>query len=535
MAVAASVALVCYAGRDTWFRIDAWEFLMRNQDGSLDSWFRPHGAHLQLPAVALHRFLYATFGMDFWPGYYLPHVLGYAGLVVYLWRVLLARGADRVIALSTCVVLLFLGMAAFLSSVVVGSLLVMALLPVIAARLDRDGRPTPAQGLVVAGALLILSSATSLGIASLVGCLAAVVVSRRLRWWWWTFLPAALVYGSWYLAYGGEHERSAIAWGRVLKLPANAVLLLGSAWRDLTGLPGPAVLWGIPVVAGLLLGVGWLLWRRRLRCWDGVYIFTLGTFLAMVLMVRAGDYVIDQLRYEYTLVLLAVPFIVPHLRLPGGWRTAVRIGVVAVVGACLLAYNGWLRVAEIDRIERTARQVRDGVEGVAAVLAAGEPAIDDLRLRTKLGIRGAAGLTVADVRNLVADGWAPAARPATVRKMQVALRISTTGAPPDEGSDRPLALAGVGEEGCLVLDQGGEVTAEVIGTGWLDFRRVEGEGRARLDLIWSDGFGDFKAKLVVGMLRPVQLAAPVGDSFFTIRNTSGWPVVVCGLEDPSSG
>ncbi len=533
LAAVASVTLVCYVGRDTWFRIDAWDFLLRAHEVSLDSWIRPHGAHLQLPAVVIHQFLYAAFGMDFWPWYYLPHVLGYAGLIVYLWRVVLARGADRAIALSACLVLLFLGTAAFLSSVVLGSLLVMALLPVIAARLDRDGRPTPAQGLVVAGGLLVMVTATSLGIASLVGCLAAVVVSRRLRWWWWSFLPAALVYGGWYLVYGGEHERSAIVWGRALKLPANAALLLGSAWRDLTGLPGPAVAWGIAVVAGLLLGVGWLLWRRRLRCWDGVYIFTLGTFLAMVLMVRAEAFALDQLRYEYSLVLLAVPLVVPHLRLPGRWRTSVRIVVVAVAGVCLLGYNGWLRVDGIDRIERTALRIRDGVEGVAAVLAAGEPAIDDLRLRTALGVRGTAGLTVADVRRLVADGWDPAARPATVQKMQVALRISPTGQPRDDAPGRPLALAGVGDEGCLTLDRGMEVTAEVTGAGWLSFRRPAGEEPARVHLTWSDRFGDFAVKPVVGKSLPVRLAAPVGDARFTIRNPSG-SVVVCGFEEPAA-
>ena len=227
LAAAAAMALTIYAAHDTWFRIDAWEFLMRSQEGSLDSWIRPHGAHLQLPAVALHRFLYATFGMDFWPWYFLPHVLGYAGLIVYMWRVLLARGTCRVVALSTCVVLLFLGAAAFLSSVVMGSLMVMALLLVVASRLDGEGRPSPAQQLTVAGALLVMAVTSSLGLAALIGCLAAVVVSRRLRWWWWCFLPAVLAYGGWYLAYGGKHAQSAIDWDLVLL--SGIVLITGGA------------------------------------------------------------------------------------------------------------------------------------------------------------------------------------------------------------------------------------------------------------------------------------------------------------------
>ncbi|HSQ37101.1 MAG TPA: hypothetical protein VLS92_04315, partial [Acidimicrobiia bacterium] len=180
LAAVAAVVVVCYAGRNTWFRLDVWEFLLRGHDGSVESWLRPHNAHLQIVAVVLHRLLYATVGMDFWPWYYLPHALGYAALCFFLWRVLLTRGSDRAVAFTTYVVMLFLWAAAFLSSVVVGSLVVAALLLVVAQRIDRDGEPSQGERLVVSAALLLMVASSTLGLAGLAAGLVAVVIGRRL-------------------------------------------------------------------------------------------------------------------------------------------------------------------------------------------------------------------------------------------------------------------------------------------------------------------------------------------------------------------
>jgi hypothetical protein len=76
---AASVALVCCVGRDTWFRVAAWDFLARSHEGGVASWLGAHDAHLQPPAVGMHRLLYAVFGIGFWPWCYLPQVLDAPG------------------------------------------------------------------------------------------------------------------------------------------------------------------------------------------------------------------------------------------------------------------------------------------------------------------------------------------------------------------------------------------------------------------------------------------------------------------------
>ena len=141
----ASVAILCRVGADTWFRTDAWDFLLRRPPWSLDSWLRPHGGHLQVPAVGLHRLLYAAFGPEFWPWYYLPHLVGYAAVMFYLWRILLRRGADHWVAFAVYLVMLFLGVSYFLASIAVGSLIVLALLLWAAQRIDAEGAPSLGQ------------------------------------------------------------------------------------------------------------------------------------------------------------------------------------------------------------------------------------------------------------------------------------------------------------------------------------------------------------------------------------------------------
>ena len=58
-----------------------------------------------------------------------------------LWRALLRRGTGRGLAFGAYLVVLALGASAFLSSIAVGGLLVLALLPAVAGRLDSDAAP----------------------------------------------------------------------------------------------------------------------------------------------------------------------------------------------------------------------------------------------------------------------------------------------------------------------------------------------------------------------------------------------------------
>ena len=178
VAAAASVALMCWVGRDMWFRLDVWDFLAGREAGSFDSWVRPHAGHLQAVTVGLHRLLYGLFGLDFWPWYYLPAIVGYAGLALLVWRVLLRRGADRGIAFAAYLVVLFLGVSAFLSSIAVGGLIVLALLLLVAERLDADAAPSLLVKALVTLAFLVMATSSSLGVAGLGACLLTVAADR---------------------------------------------------------------------------------------------------------------------------------------------------------------------------------------------------------------------------------------------------------------------------------------------------------------------------------------------------------------------
>ena len=528
-----AIAVVCYAGRDTWFRIDVWDFLMRSQDGSLQTWVRPHGGHLQLPAVALHRLLYATAGMDFWPWYYLPHVLGYAGLILFLWRILLRRGAERTVAFAAYLVLLFLGVAAFLSSIAVGSLIVVAALLVVAERIDADAAPSTRVRLVVAGALLLMVISSSLGVAGLLAALVVAAASRRLGRWWWCFLPAVAAYGAWYLAYGGE-STAGIGWGYLRHLPSETVRLLGSTVQELTGVGGRVMVWG--AVSGLLLGAAlvWLAWRRRLRRWDWILLGTVACYVLMILAVRASSgYSVEQNRYSYNLIILATPLLVPHLHFGKRWPAAARLAVLAVVAGYLLGYNVWQRLDLVNRIEYTSLRSRAGVEAVAAVLGDGEPAIDDLRLGGDLLIPATAGLRVGDLRPLLADGWVPPpADPALVASLRPALRIHDADGIPADGAGAPFELPGVGLNGCVVLKRGEPITAEVLRTGWFALRLQGRQSRAGVELTWRDQFGEFKVNTILNRGRAIQLAAPVGETHLTIRSGPRRVIRVCGFDRP---
>jgi hypothetical protein len=227
--------------------------------------------------------------------------------------------------------------------------------------------------------------------------------------------------------------------------------------------------------------------------------------------------------------------VVPHLRLPAKWPSGVRIAALVLVGGSLVGYNAWQRVKGVDDVEVLCRETRDGVEAVAGAVAGGEPAIDGLRLLTDLGVPGAAGLEVGDVRALVADGWRPAARPERVAAMQPVLRMRAAEGPLQGASGYPLALAGGSEGGCAVIDGGRAVTARVIGTGWVSLARDEGRGRGKVLLTWRDGFGEFPLQVVFERRRAVELAPPVGETTVVVRNSSRDPLALCGLSERPEG
>ncbi|MFH1331510.1 MAG: hypothetical protein ABIJ48_12810 [Actinomycetota bacterium] len=532
-AAAASVAVLCWAGRDTWFRLDVWDFLAGREAGSFESWIRPHAGHLQMATVGLHRLLYGAVGLDFWPWYYLPHVVGYAGLALLLWRAQLRRGAGRGVAFAAFLVVLSLGVSAFLSSIAIGGLVVMALLLLVAERLDADAAPSVLERVLVALALLVMVTTSSLGVAGLGACLLALALTRGLRRWWWCFVPATAAYGAWYLTRGGDAAQGSVEWDYLLHAPVAAVELAGNAAGRLIGVGGGGLTLGVVVVVALAAGFGWLAWKRKLRRWDLVFLGTLAGYLLMVTLVRgaAGKIPLEAVRYSYPLILLAGPLVVPRLRLPARRPAAGRVAILAVVGGCLVGLNAWQRVADTNAIEKEAFGGRVAIETVGQLVAAGEPAIDTLRLKNDLGIGMGGVLTVADVRAFLADGWVPAPPQQFARKDEVRglLRFNAT-REKDSTAPPPLLLARDVPGGCVEVRLGASRRFTVAAAGEFSLKSAGRDWPTPVELAWRDGFGEFSRDIVVtGRMALATATPPAGGATLGITNRGEKRLRVCGV------
>ena len=300
----------------------------------------------------------------------------------------------------------------------------------------------------------------------------------------------------------------------------------------LFGWSSGGILVGGVVAALLAAGFGWLAWKRRLRRWDLVFAGTLGAYLLMVTLVRgAAGKPLEIARYAYPLLLLAVPLVVPRLRLPARLPAAARTAALLLAGTCLVGVNAWQRVAETNAIEREAALGRVAIESVGEMLAAGEPAIDPLRLKNDLLMGTAGVLAVADVRALIADGWAPAPAGAWSDRERVRglLRVF----PAEEGEAAPLpplVLAQAGPDGCVDLRPGGGRRFVVAATGEFSLDPVSRRWASPVEVVWRDAFGDFPQEFVVSERLTLTVAGPpAGGAVLSITNLGERYLRVCGV------
>jgi len=551
----ASVVILGYVGRDLWFRVDVWDFLLRREAGSLDSWLLSHAGHLQVPAVALHRLLYASVGFDFWPWYHLPHLVGYAAVTFYLWRVLLRRGADRRIAFAAYLVMLFLGVSYFLSSVAVGSLIVLALVLFAAQIIEREGDPSWRQLVLMSAALILMVASSSSGVAGFAACTLLVLSSREARRWWPSVIPAAVLYGVWFWTYGAGSAGDAIILEEVAGVPVRALRLMGATLSGFIGWEPNDLVIGAAAIVGLGVGLAWLARRQRLGRFDWVLLLTAALLVLMVVVVRVDETAAEVAdRYEYFLVVFLVPVVVPHLKFPERWPSAVPGVILLLVGGYLLGYNAWLRVEASNEImEPRSAAIRGSIERVGAVVASGQPTLDELSLRGDLRLAAGGGVTVGEIRRLIDDGWSPPAVPASeVEKLRAALRMSLIEGALDGPGDVPLTADGLAEGGCLLLPPGSSLSARVVSAGELGLAAIGSEKRGGLLLLWRDPLGDFPVKLVFdggstsvdravwgdgsrlryeGTRQVLALADPIGETYLTLENARTDPIFLCASGD----
>jgi hypothetical protein len=209
------------------------------------------------------------------------------------------------------------------------------------------------------------------------------------------------------------------------------------------------------------------------------------------------------------------------------------VAVVLVAGGFLVGMNAWERGVETNAIEREAYGGRVAIETVGELVAAGEPAIDGLRLKNDLGMGMAGVLTVADVRGFLADGWEPAPPLRFYERDRVRRQLRFFPAESPEGAAAlpPALSAGLDASGgCVEVRPGGTRRFTVTRAGGFSLEAAGREQPTPAVLSWKDRFGEFAQDLTVARVTAVTVAAPPPrGAGMVVSNLGDKRLAVCGV------
>ena len=248
-----AVAVTAYMARDMWFTSDEWEYLANRTAFDLGDLTRPVGGHWTTWSVLLLRGLYKSFGVDFWPWFYIPRLIGHTVLVTFIWRVMRRRGADPLVGLFAYAVLLVLGASGYQRALQVGNWAVYAALIICALVINRrPAKPTTRDQVIVAGALMIAVFGNGYAVAVIGGIIGTLLLARRLVAWIPSLIPAVVAYGIWYLNYRDDIKpKPELTPSKILDIPSGAFRVVRTAMEAATGFPA------------------WLAAVAVMACWPG--------------------------------------------------------------------------------------------------------------------------------------------------------------------------------------------------------------------------------------------------------------------------
>jgi hypothetical protein len=253
------------------FFLDDWMFLLDRRGFSAPVFLDPHNDHIAILPVAIYKALLALFGMNSAMPFAIVSTLVFLLSAVLLFTYVRRRVGDWP-ALLGSILILFLGAGwtdllwsfqiGFSGSIAAGLGALLAL--------DRDDR----KGDLVACALLVISTSFSeLGISFGIGALVSVILGpspRRDR----LYVPLTSfgLYGLWYLGWGHTASNSA-SFDNLIDSPGFVFDMVAQNLASLLGLATPLSGGGQPVGLGwgrillivTAIGIGWLIWRKRVR------------------------------------------------------------------------------------------------------------------------------------------------------------------------------------------------------------------------------------------------------------------------------
>lgn len=311
LSMAVQLVLVLVLARDGWFAHDSWHYLTRRGTipGSDVGLFAPWGGHWQTTIVLVYRLLFAIFGLASFVPYLLVALLLHLSVTALMYRVIVAAGAGRGVAMVSAWLVLFYGAG---SEVFVtdGPLPLTAALALGLFVLDRALRDDFAPKRRWLLALVLLVSVTCSGVGLVVNLLVAVVAAARrgvlvaLAYVW----PAAAAFIIWFAVVGRGGGRVHMHGWDLASIPAFVINGLANAVGAPWGVAGAGFTILVVLVAATVFAPNVPV-TLRLLAWAGllsaVAQMSLSSLASLPLGVDAGS----QPRYAYLAYVLLTPCI----------------------------------------------------------------------------------------------------------------------------------------------------------------------------------------------------------------------------------
>jgi hypothetical protein len=332
IAAVTAAAFVLYAGRDIGFHYDEWDFVLGRRGLSADTLLEGHNGHLSVLPVIYYKVMLQVVGLEH--HWVLRVVLAgaHAAVGVLVYALLRPRTGNSG-GLIGAVLVLFLGAAwenlvwafqiGFVGSVLFGLGALLAL-----------DRRTRRANVVAAACLAAALGCSSVGVPFVIAAAVELALDRRWRRLMLVIGPPVLLYGLWYVGWGG----SDISASNLSAAPPYVFTMAASAAAGLAGLSGTEA-----GAALALLAVGALVLLTTDRTPSPRFAGLLAAALALwvlTALARAQYAEAGASRYVYpSAVLLVLLFgeAFAGLRVPRSSRVAVAALVALAAGGGLAA------------------------------------------------------------------------------------------------------------------------------------------------------------------------------------------------------
>jgi hypothetical protein len=238
-----ALATILRGGRDQWFHLDEWSFLTGRSLTDIGGLLEAHNGHwVTLPAI-IYRLHFSLFHLTTYLPYQLLVVASHLAIAVLIKKICTRVGVDPWISTVGAIVFMFFGSGvrniifAFQISLN-GSVLIGLVLLLLASS------PTDRRRDLLIVALAILGLMTSAVMVAMVGGVTATIfLGRGLRAALGFAIGPALVFGIWFVTYGGEATER----GTVDDTLAFARRMTTATFDQLAG--GTPVAWGLAALA----------------------------------------------------------------------------------------------------------------------------------------------------------------------------------------------------------------------------------------------------------------------------------------------